>query len=166
MKKWAFLEQCSPFKWIDIFAWGLRHAIIVWNWNIFCSSFVLNNAQHFNFFVHVEAWNISGANLSCQKKKKKFRAKDFGAKISWQFRVASIAPICMKFSIWKNLSHKILTCIDKIEKMNTFGTINFVNLNKTLSSRTVSRSCYVIRCLFVYNRAQRLIFSVFYHIKH
>ena len=60
--------------------------------------------------------------------------------MSWQFRVASIAPIFMKFSTWKNLSYKTLTYIDQIEKMNTFGTINFVNLNKTLSSRTVSRS--------------------------
>ena len=36
---------------------------------------MLNNAQHFNFFVHVEAWNISGANLSCQKKKKNLGPK-------------------------------------------------------------------------------------------
>ena len=38
--------------------------------NVSLSVPLLNNAQNFNFFVPVQGWGISVANLSCQKKSK------------------------------------------------------------------------------------------------
>ena len=60
--------------------------------NIFFSVSVLNNGRNFH------GWSISKANLSCLKENK-FMPNEFGAKASWQLRVASLGSVFMKFSI-------------------------------------------------------------------
>ena len=107
--------------------------------NVFLPVPLLNNAQNFNFFVPVQGWGISVANLSCQKKTAN------QARLIWSRYFITIQGSFSYFSVheiqhMEELSNKVLNCIDKIEKIRTFGTIKSFNLNRTLSFRTVSRS--------------------------
>ena len=63
--------------------------------NVSLSVPLLNNAQNFNFFVLVQGWGISVANLFSPQK------AHLGRK-NLQPKLPSLTSVFMKYSIWKN----------------------------------------------------------------